>query len=72
MDKQIQRHSVSIIAKISWDSEHNEPGYYSGFKSVEQAMDYVDLYDSMGYDVIAVEENIKYTDGSETVNRIIV
>lgn len=67
MEKKIYRYEVGIVQKLAG---HNEPGFLGGFKSVEDAFDYIDKYkDNDGEENIVVEEYIEYEDGEEICNR---
>lgn len=64
MEKKIYRYEVGIVQKLAG---HNEPGFLGGFKSVDDAFDYIDKYND-DEENIAVEEYIEYEDGEEICN----
>jgi hypothetical protein len=77
MEKNIYRYEVGIVQRLAGRSE---PGFLGGFKSVEEAFDYIEKYNTSygvlinsesvpAEEYIAVEEYIEYDDGEEICNR---
>lgn len=76
MEKNIYRYEVGIVQRLAGRSE---PGFLGGFKSVEEAFDYIEKYNTSygvlinsesvpAEEYIAVEEYIEYEDGEEVCN----